>query len=77
MSPDSITKTGSIPGLRHEQRARGDAEHQIGDLKPARRRKRPLPADQRELDGDRRHQREGAKVMEEGEQRGQARAPVS
>jgi len=53
-----------------QQRPRGNAEHEVGDLKPARRSQRQLLLDQRELDRHRRHQREGAEVMEEGEQRG-------
>src|SRR5580698_8521400 len=57
----------------HEQRAGGDAEHQIRDLQPPRGRNRQFLLDQRELDRERRHQREGAEMMEEGEQRGHGR----
>src|SRR5271169_4556570 len=53
-----------------EQRARRNAEHEVGDLQPARRGNRQLRADQHELDRERRDEGERAEVMEEGEECG-------
>jgi hypothetical protein len=53
-----------------QQRAGSDAEHKVGDLKPSRGGKRQFLTDQRELDRQRRDQRESAEVMQEGKERG-------
>src|SRR2546430_3306696 len=53
-----------------EQRTGGDAEHPVGGLKFSRRCQRQFLTDQRKLDGYGGNQREGADMVEEGEQGG-------
>src|SRR5262249_28798365 len=58
-----------------EEETGGNAEHDISRLQPSRGGDRQLLPDQRKLDRDTRDQREGAEMVEEGEQRGHETSP--